>query len=186
MLSPYPPAKRLTSTTIPVAARVTNGPTLPITAVSSRVSAPATVFNSQSIGLRYYAVSGAFSGTLALSCPTVATEGEQQVVGSVPLSTFPSPFTLVAGTSGFVIVTSTLAPNVLLPPGVLVGNVSALFLYGANSTPTTGPLTPGVTYTQPTVSVTLTVANIGPASIAGFTFSVVVQAILLGAVVSAQ
>jgi hypothetical protein len=142
------------------------------------------VFNSSSIGLSNYEVSGAASTTLTLASSQLSPNSAVQLKGSAPLTSFPSPFTLVAGTSGIVMVSASLSPNSAIPSGVLIGNVSATFLYGANSTPTLGPLSPGLTYTQPTVSVTLTVANISGSSVSGFSFVVVAQAILLGAVIS--
>ena len=185
-ISPRPPFSRQSSAITSIGSRVAGGPNTPINTVASNVSTPGTVFNSTSVGLTSYQVSGAFSGTLTLNCPAVAVNKSVQVTGKISLVTFPSPFTLVAGTNGMVQVSSSLSPNSVLPAGAHIGNVSSTFLYGANSTPTTGPLVAGLTYTQPAVSVTLTVANLGSKSIAAFSFVFVVQATLLGAVISAQ
>jgi hypothetical protein len=64
---------------------------------------------------------------------------------------------------------------------VLVLNVSSAFVYGVNSSPTTGSLSPGIIYTLPAIYVILTVMSLG-VGVPAFTFNMVVQAILLGAV----
>ncbi len=171
---------------VPVTSHIGSEVVIPVSKVSSRVATPPSVFSSNSFGLTNYNVAGGFSGTVSLSCPRLNANNSGTATNSINLTTFPSPFTLVAGTSGLVLITATLLPDESLPENIVIGNVSAVFVYGANSTATTGPLQAGLIYTQPAVSVRITVANVGAINTATFTSTFSVTAILLGAVVSTQ
>ncbi len=168
------------STTIPIVSRIVGDSTIPATTVSTRLAAPATIFNTQSVGLRTYNIAGAYSGLTTLNAPALASNTTETVTTKVTLTTFPLTFVLSPNTTGNVIVTAALTPNNNLPVGVVISNIAAGFVYGPNSSITT-TLSPGIRYTQPAIYATIGVLNLG-AGAGAFSFTIVLQALLIGAV----
>jgi hypothetical protein len=140
---------------VPLQLKPTGGPDYPLnTAASNIATAPPVII----AGAPILQTLGVFSGTLVVPVEAIAAGDVQDVTFQIPLTTFPSPFTLLKSATGLILA-SVLLQSPPSPATCVVGlpALSLFFKNGLQLTPGSGTWTirPGVQYSGPTLQAVL-------------------------------